>query len=76
MAGNTYVLIAPWTPGATPREVFEGSLRECRNEAAKYAARRPDIKRGVDLRIDRCVGRKNGSRDVPDGRPRVFVEYF
>jgi len=68
-----FVVVAPATPGAIPTEQGEFStLSAARREAMKYNARK-DL-RTMDVWIMRCVGRKNGSRDNPDGRERQFVE--
>jgi hypothetical protein len=75
MTTTGYIVVAPYTPGAEPVEVSEHrTLAQARTEAFRYQDRRPDL-RGQDVRILRALGRKNGSRDCPDGRERKFVEY-
>ncbi len=74
MAKSTYQIRVPATPGATP-SVFGPfpTLAAARQEAKRYDVRR-DLT-NQDLRIERRPGVALGSRDVPDGREAVFVEY-
>lgn len=74
MMTTGYIVVAPATPGAAPREQSEHrTLAAARREADKYSGRR-DLT-CLDVRIVRAVGPRNGSRDRPDGRERKFVEY-
>lgn len=71
---TTYQISAPATPGARPTTYgpFK-TLAAARKEARKWAHRK-DLT-NQDVRIERRPGRPNGSRDNPDGREVVFVEY-
>ncbi len=74
MKTTGFIVSAPSVPGAVPTEQSEHrTLADARIESRNWHSRK-DLK-AHDVRIDRALGPKNGSRDNPDGRERVFVEY-
>lgn len=68
-----FIVCAPMYSNDLPREMSEHcSIYAARREAKKYHA---TVEHETDVEILRVVGRKHGSRDMPDGRQREFVEY-